>query len=107
MVATLQSQASALIGFSLIGLGIATAVPLAFAAAGRSGGLPAQAIAGVATLSYGSGLAAPAAVGAIANAASLRTSFALVTVLILLVGLAAGALRPASTAGIRQVPQLR
>jgi MFS family permease len=104
MVVALRSQATALIGFALIGVGIATAVPLAFAAAGRSGGMPAQAIAGVATLSYGSGLAAPAAVGAIADATSLRTSFALVTALILLVGLGAGALRPASAAAVPPVP---
>lgn len=46
-------------GFALVGLGVAVVVPLAFAAAGRSGPNPSQAIAGVATITYTSGLIAP------------------------------------------------
>ncbi|MEU7137277.1 MFS transporter [Streptomyces sp. NPDC046261] len=79
----------AVAGFGLLGLGIAVVVPLAFAAAGRSGPEPSQAIAGVATITYTSGLIAPAAIGQIANATSLVVSFALVTVLA--AGLVAGA----------------
>ena len=80
----------AVAGFALIGVGIAVVVPLCFAAAGRMGaGSPGQAIAGVATLAYASGLAAPAAVGWIAESTSLSVSFGVVTVLLL--GLIAGA----------------
>lgn len=71
----------ALTGFALVGLGVAVVVPLAFAAAGRSGPNPSQAIAGVATITYTSGLIAPSAIGAVADATSLVVSFGLVTVL--------------------------
>ncbi len=80
-------------GFALIGVGIAVVVPLCFAAAGRLTGSPGRSIAGVATLSYASGLAAPAAVGWIAQASSLSVSFALVTVLTFGLVLGAGVLR--------------
>jgi hypothetical protein len=68
-------------GFALMGLGIAVVVPLCFAAAGRSGPNPSQAIAGVATITYTSGLVAPSAIGTLAQATSLVVSFVLVTVL--------------------------
>ncbi|MBT2386122.1 MFS transporter [Streptomyces sp. ISL-11] len=79
----------AIAGFALLGAGIAVVVPLAFAAAGRSGPEPSQAIAGVATITYTSGLVAPAAIGRIADASSLVVSFGVVTALT--VGLVAGA----------------
>jgi MFS family permease len=68
-------------GFVLLGAGIALVVPLSFSAAGHLGPRPAQAIAGTATVSYGSSLLAPGAVGTIAGAASLPVSFMLVTAL--------------------------
>ncbi|WP_030867829.1 MFS transporter [Streptomyces sp. NRRL S-37] len=68
-------------GFALMGLGIAVVVPLCFAAAGRSGSNPSLAIAGVATITYTSGLVAPSAIGLLAQATSLMVSFVLVTVL--------------------------
>lgn len=80
-------------GFALLGLGIAVVVPLAFAAAGRSGPNPSQAIAGVATITYTSGLIAPSAIGTLADATSLVTSFALVTVLASGLAIFAGVLR--------------
>jgi fucose permease len=83
-------------GFALLGVGIAVVVPLAFAAAGRSGSNPSQAIAGVATITYTSGLVAPAAIGFLAQATSLTVSFMLVTALVGALVLAAGALRGAA-----------
>ncbi|MEV6287591.1 MFS transporter [Kribbella sp. NPDC051770] len=71
----------AMTGFGLLGLGIAVVVPLAFAAAGKSGPNPSQAIAGVATVTYASGLVAPSIIGGIAQASSLTLSFIVVTVL--------------------------
>ncbi|MEU6394437.1 MFS transporter [Streptomyces sp. NPDC046939] len=71
----------AMAGFGLLGLGIAVVVPLAFAAAGRSGPNPSQAIAGVATITYTSGLIAPSAIGTVADMTSLVVSFGLVTAL--------------------------
>ncbi|MGX4693372.1 MFS transporter [Streptomyces sp. JNUCC 63] len=94
--------AVAMTGFALMGLGIAVVVPLCFAAAGRSGPNPSQAIAGVATITYTSGLIAPSAIGGLAQATSLVVSFALVT--LLACGLAgfAGVLR----AGDRNRPKV-
>ncbi|MEU6949133.1 MFS transporter [Streptomyces sp. NPDC046316] len=83
----------AMAGFGLIGLGVAVVVPLAFAAAGRSGPNPSQAIAGVATITYTSGLIAPSAIGGIADATSLMFSFGLVTLLTFGLVLGAGVLR--------------
>ncbi|MGW7575542.1 MFS transporter [Streptomyces sp. NPDC054765] len=81
LIIAARHPAMAMGGFGLMGLGIAVVVPLAFAAAGRSGPAPSQAIAGVATITYTSGLIAPSAIGGIAQATSLTMSFALVTTL--------------------------
>ncbi|MCX4587992.1 MFS transporter [Streptomyces sp. NBC_01481] len=89
LVVFASHPAVAMTGFAFIGLGVAVVVPLAFAAAGRSGPNPSQAIAGVATITYTSGLIAPSAIGAVADATSLVVSFGLVT--LLASGLIAGA----------------
>ncbi|WP_030610505.1 MFS transporter [Streptomyces sclerotialus] len=93
LIVVARHPAMAVAGFALIGLGIAVVVPLAFAAAGRSGPAPSQAIAGVATITYTSGLIAPSAIGSIAQATSLTGSFVLVTALALGLVLGAGVLR--------------
>ncbi|MFG2787887.1 MFS transporter [Streptomyces sp. NPDC048419] len=80
-------------GFALMGLGIAVVVPLCFAAAGHSGPNPSQAIAGVATITYTSGLIAPSLIGGVAQATSLTVSFVLVTVLACGLAAFAGVLR--------------
>lgn len=85
----------AVAGFMLIGLGVAVAIPLAFAAAGNAANSPGEGVAGVATLSYSSGLVAPAIIGGIAAASSLRVSFGVVTALGAAMVLAAPALSPA------------
>ncbi|MEU6227838.1 MFS transporter [Streptomyces sp. NPDC047042] len=81
LIVVAEQPAVAMTGFGLLGLGIAVVVPLCFAAAGRSGPNPSQAIAGVATITYTSGLVAPSAIGTLAQATSLVVSFGLVTVL--------------------------
>ncbi|MBB0246443.1 MFS transporter [Streptomyces alkaliphilus] len=81
-------------GFALLGVGIAVVVPLTFAAAGRSGAQPARAIAGVATITYTTGLVAPAVIGLLGELTSLRVSFALVTGAALILFLGAGVLAP-------------
>ena len=82
-----------LVGFALLGVGVATVVPLVFAAAGREGPHPARSIAGAAGVAYASGLVAPGVIGGIAAASSLTTSFCLVAGLVATMGLAAGLLR--------------
>ena len=81
LIVSADHPAVAMTGFALMGLGIAVVVPLCFAAAGRSGDNPSLAIAGVATITYASGLIAPSAIGLLAQATSLLVSFTLVTVL--------------------------
>ncbi|MFI9175742.1 MFS transporter [Streptomyces lincolnensis] len=81
MIVVADHPAVAMSGFALMGLGIAVVVPLCFAAAGRSGPNPSLAIAGVATITYTSGLVAPSAIGGLAQATSLMVSFGLVTAL--------------------------
>ncbi|MER5635623.1 MFS transporter [Kitasatospora sp. NPDC002227] len=94
LVAAADTPYLAIPGFALIGVGIATVVPLAFAAAGHSGPNPSQSIAGVATITYISGLVAPAAIGGIAQLSSLTVSFCVVTALAACLVLGATALRP-------------
>jgi hypothetical protein len=85
-----------LIGFALLGMGVALVVPLVFAAAGRVGPHPARSIAGVAGVAYASGLVAPGVIGGIAAASSLTTSFFVVACLMVVMALAAGVLRKRS-----------
>ncbi|WP_336110735.1 MFS transporter [Streptomyces sp. PTD9-10] len=95
--------AVAMAGFALMGLGIAVVVPLCFAAAGHAGPNPSQAIAGVATITYTSGLIAPSLIGGVAQATSLVVSFGVVTVLACGLAAFAGVLRTAGHAGRAQV----
>ncbi|WLW56522.1 MFS transporter [Streptomyces sp. YU58] len=102
MIVVADHPAVAMSGFALMGLGIAVVVPLCFAAAGRSGPNPSLAIAGVATITYTSGLVAPSAIGGLAQATSLMVSFGLVTVLACGLVAFAGVLR----AGDRDRPKV-
>lgn len=99
LVVVARTPPPAIAGFALVGLGIATVVPLAFAAAGRAVPHAGQGIAAVATVAYGAGLAAPGIIGAIASAASLPAAFAIVAMLCAGFGLGAGALRAGSRTG--------
>jgi hypothetical protein len=94
LVVLARTPGPAIGGFALVGIGIAVVVPLCFAAAGHAGDNPSRAIAGVATVTYTSGLVAPATVGAIAQGTSLPVSFAVVTALMLGLVLGAGILSP-------------
>ncbi|WP_330456665.1 MFS transporter [Streptomyces sp. NBC_00820] len=87
--------AVAMTGFALMGLGIAVVVPLCFAAAGHAGPNPSLAIAGVATITYTSGLIAPSLIGGVAQATSLTVSFCVVTALTCGLAAFAGVLRTA------------
>jgi MFS family permease len=82
----------AVLGFVLMGAGVSVVVPLAFAAGGHSGTSPAVGVAGVATISYGAGLAAPSLMGGVADIASLRIAFGLAAVIAVMIGAGAGLL---------------
>jgi predicted MFS family arabinose efflux permease len=93
MVVLLHQVVLVILGFALLGIGIAVVVPLVFAAAGRIGDHPGRSLAGVAGIAYGSGLIAPGVIGGIAHVSSLTVSFVVIVVLVALMGLGAGALR--------------
>ncbi|MEM7385787.1 MAG: MFS transporter [Verrucomicrobiota bacterium] len=76
----------ALVGFALVGLGLANLIPIAFTAAGNFPGVPSSVgIAGVASIGYAGFLASPPFVGLLAEATSLRLAF--VTLIVLLLSL--------------------
>lgn len=84
----------AFLGLALAGLGLATIIPLVFSAGGNVPGIPSGVgIAGVATLAYASFLVGPPMIGAVAEALSLRYSFAILALLLLTMASLAGALR--------------
>lgn len=84
---------AALLGCVLMGMGYATLAPLAFSRAAADPSLPpGQAIASVATFGYGAMLLGPPAIGWIADASSLRTAFALLGGLALVIAILASAL---------------
>lgn len=70
-----------IVGFAALGLGIATGVPLAIAAAGRTGQDADSAVAGITTVTYSAGLLAGPSVGALGSAVSLPFAFGLVALL--------------------------
>jgi MFS family permease len=69
-------------GFLLVGLGVSSVVPLVYGAAGKSATFsPGVALAAVSTIGYLGFLGGPPLIGFIAEASSLRWSFALIAVL--------------------------
>jgi MFS family permease len=83
-----------IVAFAVLGLGMATVVPLTFSAAGRTPGRdPGTAVAAVATVGYGGWMLAPPVIGFIAQGTSLTVALALVAVMTALIAVPAGALR--------------
>lgn len=88
---------SGILAFALIGLGVSTVVPLAFAAAGRIGGdFPGHQIAAVATLGYGAGMASPFLIGLLTQLSSIQSAFAVVGLLALVIAALAPRLQASS-----------
>jgi len=80
----------------LVGLGLAVLVPLAFSAAGASPSMPTgAAIAAVATVGYSAFLFAPPTIGVIAEQFTLRGSFVLMLLGLVVVAVLAPAVRTA------------
>ncbi|GAA4069229.1 MFS transporter [Nonomuraea soli] len=107
LVVVARTPALAIAGFSLLGLGVAVVVPLVFAAAGRTGATPGEGVAGVATITYLSGLTAPAITGWAAGAFSYPAAFTLVAVILVAMSALAGALRPKPAPAQTPEPALR
>ncbi|ETA71296.1 MULTISPECIES: MFS transporter [Mesorhizobium] len=82
------------LALAICGLSVANLVPLAFAAAGRSGGAFAgRAMSIVTTMGYAGLLLGPAVLGFVAQASSLSVTFMLIAAAFILVALATRALR--------------
>ena len=91
--------AAGVVGFVLVGLGLANAVPLLFGAAGRVPGLPpGTALAAVATTGYGGFLAGPPAIGVVAETVGLPVALGLVALACALIGIGARLVRPRRSA---------
>jgi MFS family permease len=93
-----RTPALGIAGFALVGLGVAVIVPLVFTAAGNSGTSPGEAITGVATITYLSGMVAPAVTGWVAGGLSYPAAFAMITGVMVALTLLAQALRPSAGA---------
>jgi predicted MFS family arabinose efflux permease len=80
------SVASALAGYAVFGLGVATIVPIAFTVAGNTPGVsPAWALSRVSAMAYTGQLLSPAVIGLVAHASGLTIALAIPTVLLLAV----------------------
>jgi fucose permease len=87
----------AVLGFGIAGIGLSNVVPVLISAAGASDN-PEIAIATVATLGYAGLLSAPPLLGFVAHASSLATTFGVVAVMCLIIGLGAVMARRANLA---------
>ena len=86
----------AMLGFALVGVGLAPIFPLGCIRAANDDRLtPGQGLAGVATLGYGGLLLGPPIIGFVAHEFSLVAGFGVVLVGCALIGLGASSLRPA------------
>ena len=82
-----------IIGFGLVGLGIANVIPVVFSAASRVGGLPpATALAAVATTGYGGYLAGPPLIGLAAEVAGLPAALGILAVACAVIAISANAM---------------
>jgi MFS family permease len=88
----------AIVGFGLMGFGLAAVVPTLFRAAGSQPGIPSSVgIAAVSTMGYAGGLLGPPIIGTVAHAASLRGALLLVLVMLAILAITGrGALAPAA-----------
>jgi predicted MFS family arabinose efflux permease len=83
-----------IVGYALIGAGLAPVVPILFNAASRvPGSSPAAAIAAVSSIGYAGFLLGPPLIGGIAHVASLTTAMAVVVAAALALALGAGRIR--------------
>ncbi|WP_242911284.1 MFS transporter [Actinomadura terrae] len=106
LVVTARAPWPGIAGFALLGVGVATVVPMVFAAAAATGANAGEGVAGVATITYLSGLTAPAVTGWAAGAFSYPAAFAMITCIVAMVTVSAGALRPRTeTAGTDPAPE--
>ena len=82
-----QSPILAIVGFSLIGLGLSNVVPRLFSVAGRLNGTAAIGVAMVATAGYAGFLVGPVLIGGVAQCAGLRAAMGMLLIFVGIVAL--------------------
>lgn len=82
VVATVPVLLGGVLGFLLVGLGLGSLVPLAFAFAGRVAATPGEGIAAVLAFGYLAFLVGPPVIGALADTVGLSVGFVVVAVVI-------------------------
>jgi fucose permease len=88
---------AALVGFAMVGLGLANVIPVLFSAAGRVPGVPAgTALAAIATTGYGGYLAGPPLIGFAAGLTGLPAALAIVATCCAVIAAGARVLRALS-----------
>src|SRR5450759_3578540 len=84
-----QVPALAIVGFGMMGLGLAAVVPTIFRAAGSQPGIPSSVgIAAVSTMGYAGGLAGPPLIGTVAHVVTLRGSLMIILVMLAILAVA-------------------
>lgn len=95
LVALLPGVAATLLGFSLVGVGLANVAPVLFTRVGRQKAMPENvAVPALTTLGYAGLLAGPGIIGLVAQVAGLPAGFLLVALLLLAVAMGGQRLRP-------------
>ena len=102
----LGNPAAGIVGFGLVGLGIANIIPVLFGAAARVPGVgPGRGLAAVATTGYLGFLTGPPLIGVVADAVGLGPGLALVSAACAVIALGAGMLSPPGQARERLASQ--
>ena len=78
----IATPVSVIVGFGVMGAGLANIIPIIFTASGEEGSTPAEGISGTATLGYLGFLAGPPLIGAIAEVTNLTLGFSVVVALL-------------------------
>lgn len=106
LAALAPTEAVALAGFAISGLGVANTVPIMFSAAGNQRGIPSgTGIATVTMLGYCGILVAPSSIGFVAEAVGFRVTYAALAVLLVVVAGLAG--RVVAADGRKEEPVVR
>ena len=78
LAVAVATPAAAILGFCMIGLGVANMVPAVFSASARAAPTPSMGVAMSASMAYAAGLISPPLFGAVASISSLRAAFGMV-----------------------------
>lgn len=93
-VVSARTPALGIAGFALVGLGVAVVMPLVLAAAGNARATASEGVTEVVTITYLSGMVAPAVTGWLAGGLSYPAAFGVITGVLVVMTLLARVVRP-------------